>query len=244
MASRGPYKPLQSPGPLTARFDNAAVKRMAQDIRGRFANSQTAILQAHEIIIGQVSAVAQEKLAAEIAAHTPRRPHSGNLMRALQDPKMTRVSVSGASWGNPGFLDSEASKVGPYWRLIEEGSRIFVGRPVLFVGVRGQTGAHDLRDLSKMGERDALARKAIEGGERSGIGYRGAAAPRRSVNVGIIRRPIPEYGFIREAMAYFSERGTRNALSIYKDTFRHYLGRDFVQVFGEMHGRKPTRSGR
>lgn len=109
---------------LGFRLSGRGVTSGARDVAGRFASLQVEIQDAHRRMALELQDIvaSQFKRSLERKAQRPTR----YLEKALMEPDAVRWNVDGFLFLPEGFLDRSQARF--YWRHIEKGTRIFVGR--------------------------------------------------------------------------------------------------------------------
>lgn len=203
---------------------------------------QRTIIAAHDQMSYEVALDAQAIFNKKMKAHRAKvgwdRPHTGNLANALVDERNAKANLLGFAFGLDEFLNSPASQVAPYWRNLEQGTRLFIGRPLIIVG-RG--GANDFRDISKLEKTEPdKVRYLLESGRAVRVRGKGLDGKTKGVKV---KRPIPAYRFLTGAGRNW-ENNPQRQLQIYQEYFRDWLGVDYLATFAAANGRPADASGR
>lgn len=136
-------------GPMraTVRLANAReIDRSLRNLMGRYTNAQGAAARAHQRMAVRGTENQHRILEEAVAERASRYPESNRSTRHLR--RAVRSSgnrkglgkwVHGFEAGIPEFLDT--TPAAPYWRQVEEGSDVFLGRRLLMVP--GDTGLRD-----------------------------------------------------------------------------------------------------
>jgi hypothetical protein len=101
---------------------SASVRR----IRGQFASMGPELEKANQASIDWLNARALEHLDESVGAHGRPQRADGRMRNVLLNDGASSRTSRGFRWGVSQKL--RASPVGPYWRGIESGSTVFVGR--------------------------------------------------------------------------------------------------------------------
>lgn len=156
-------------GPMqaTVRLSNAQqINRSIHRLNGQFARgAQGAVQRAHQRMAVRGTENQYRILEEEVSARATRYPGSNrstrHLRRAVRSEGNRRGLgrwVNGFEVGLPEFLDT--TPAAPYWRQVEQGTSVFLGRQLLLVP--SDTG---LRDTTRSGARGpkVQVRQRIEG---------------------------------------------------------------------------------
>lgn len=247
-------------GLIGVGFQDTGLLKLLHDAQGHWATKVVydALKAVHQEFAVKTSELAVAELEKAMGAKAgPHRPHSGALKDALLDDQNIDYNGQGFIFGREDWLNRQSSRVAPYWRNLEYGSRVFIGRPVLFVGPGGFHGkpfqAHDLRDISKLGEATAqyLKDKGRAGGVRGfqGVPFgftdaKGKYTPPtakevanvnklKSLHPKVIDNPIPAYHYIQRAGERFN-RLKEYQYREYRNIFERFMNVNyFVQRGGE-----------
>lgn len=198
---------LGRPGVFTFVPEMAGIQAKARRLDGTisgFANKTRVI---HRDTVREMAKVAGQRIDdSEGATVRPRNMRTGRLRAAVENPASHR-------WTDEGFvfLDHESmySQV-VYWRLIEEGTHMFVGRLRRFIFLSGNTGRRVQPNPRRRGQDTVLVGTELlssaMGPTPTGRPRRGAQRQYEGLPQIRIKTPIQPHHYAQYAIAQF-ERG-------------------------------------
>lgn len=198
--------------------------RLARDQKGRYANLSTQAKYAHELMARDAAKSIQQELRDRVADNGREqnvgRGRNSHLIRAINQPKNRVASADGFAVMLYDYMNS--SKAAPYWRNLESGSRVHVGRELrgFFLSRSGKAfpplrnekfHTHGrLIQTNKIFARTKESKANIVKRDgsfdlRFGITKKPLKDPDGTGFKIIIRRPIPAYHYISQGAAEFIE---------------------------------------
>jgi hypothetical protein len=116
----------------------AKLTESTRRIKGQFASMGPELERANRASVDWLNARALKLLEESVGAHGRPQRTNGKLRNVFTNDQASSRTSRGFRWGVTQKLNS--SGAGPYWRGVEEGTKIFVGRitHVIWIGAGGQ----------------------------------------------------------------------------------------------------------
>lgn len=213
--------------------DNRALQTLGRDMLGRIGKAPTQVRAAHFEMARKAGDTIAFTLQQRVRATGRTQRPTQTLILLLRDDRALDASIDGWVVGRAGFFES--SKAGPYYRNLETGTRIFVGRELrgFFQSASGQasppSGERFRKDprliqvnkffAGTKSSREELKKQAQDGRFSPGLQKFGRTQRRlkepKQDDKGrtpggfkiIIRNPIPAYYYFRDGGNRFMRSG-------------------------------------
>ncbi len=217
--------PRAGGGLVNAAFDARQMVELTKRVTGEAAKITAATKDAHVELAKELQKDIAKVLADKVAARGRvqgmarrgrggRKSENDRLGTAIKSPRNRRVSVTGYTVG---YLD-EIPEVAPYYRNLETGTSVFVGRYLSGVFLPGGLGPAKPTRRHGGGSQRSVPRM-VEGGRAGRFTQSPKNGPRgfnyeRPYNPGVrIKNPIIGYRYFEGGMRRFESRGGTTTLA-------------------------------
>lgn len=195
------------------------VTRKARNALGQFTSMQVEIKIAHRKMAEQVQQDVVEAFEQSLLQVERVQKRQRYLHKALASPKAVKYNLDGFVYLPAGYLDRSAAR--RYWRLIEDGTSIFVGRELrgFFRSLEGKTSSPSASRQGADPYMPQMKKKPSKkkiAAAKSGKFVKGIGHPIT------IRNPILAHNYIEHGVAAFEASGFIE--ETYNEAFSRFAG--------------------